>query len=359
MDGDFTCEDRPHVRITPSDVGKRVSIRQIIQMVDDRPVLSDTVGNLTSWDDGTLTITRRNGDSVRIPQVRVVAAKTVPPPPPRRRRVADITVPELQRIAASGWPARESEPLGEWTLRAAGGFTRRANSVLAHGDPGAPLREALERVLSWYAARGLPAYLQVTDDASGASPGPGGALSAVLDAEGWAVEAPTQTRTAALLPLADAPAIVRVRLAREPGPGWLARYRRTGGVGDAAYQVLRGGPSVWFASVPAEDEEAGADTGAATSTGEDPGVPAAIGRCVVDGRWAGFSAVEVDPGHRRRGLGTAVMAALATRAAAEGADSAYLQVEEDNEAACALYDRLGFTTHHRYRYRRAPNAQAG
>jgi predicted GNAT family acetyltransferase len=97
---------------------------------------------------------------------------------------------------------------------------------------------------------------------------------------------------------------------------------------------------VWFASVP--------------GTGEDGAGPVAIGRCVVDGAWAGFSAVEAVPEQRRRGLATLVMAALAARAAEEGAGGAYLQVEADNSAARALYDRLGFTTSHTYHYRRLP-----
>ncbi len=92
---------------------------------------------------------------------------------------------------------------------------------------------------------------------------------------------------------------------------------------------MAGGPSVWFATAPG-----------------------AIGRCVVDGPWALFGAVEVEPAARRRGLATAVMGALARQAYAEGATAAYLQVEADNEAARALYDRLGFTDHHGYHYRR-------
>ena len=75
-------------------------------------------------------------------------------------------------------------------------------------------------------------------------------------------------------------------------------------------------------------------------------MPAAIGRCVVDGRWAGFMAVEVAPGARRQGLATAVMAALAGRALAEGASAAWLQVESDNTAARAMYAGMGFDVHH-------------
>lgn len=95
---------------------------------------------------------------------------------------------------------------------------------------------------------------------------------------------------------------------------------------------------MWFATVPGAAGEA----------------PAAIGRCVVDGRWAGFAAVEVDPAQRRRGLATAVMAALAGRALDEGASAAWLQVESDNTGARAMYAGLGFAPHHAYHHYRAP-----
>ena len=106
--------------------------------------------------------------------------------------------------------------------------------------------------------------------------------------------------------------------------------------------MLGSGPSVWFARVP----------------GADGGPPAAIGRCVVDGRWAGFAAVEVDPEQRRQGLATAVMAALARRALDEGASAAWLQVEADNAGARALYDGMGFAAHHAYHHYREPDGPA-
>ncbi|MFD3451871.1 GNAT family N-acetyltransferase [Streptomyces sp. NPDC058691] len=337
---DFTAGARADVRITPSDVGKRVSVRRIAEIVGGRPVFTDAVGVLTSWDEGTLVVTRRDGQPVRIAETLLVAAKVVPDTPARRGpRAPRATVRELQESAARCWPAPETGRLGAWTLRAAGGFTRRANSALPLGEPGMPLQAAAEAVARWYGERGLPAYVQVT---TGGDEGDE-TLARSLDALGWTAEGHALLRTAPLAPLADLPGAERVRLSREADAGWLARYHRTGGLGDAALAVLTGGPSVWLASVP----------GAAS------GPPAAIGRCAVDGRWASFAAVETDPGLRRSGLATAVTAALARKALDEGASGAYVQVETDNEGARALWDRLGFGTHHAYHYRRGPRPADG
>ncbi|GAA3012635.1 GNAT family N-acetyltransferase [Streptomyces lactacystinicus] len=327
--------DRPEVRIDRSDVGRRVSVRRLAEFVDDRPVFRDSIGVLTSWDDHGLTIAPRSGDPVHLPEKLLVAGKVVPPFPVRRAPLPVTAPVELQRIAGRGWPAVEQEPLGEWTLRAAAGFTRRANSVQALGDPGLPLPQALAAVRAWYAARGLPAYVEVI------SPGSPTALVAELDRLG-AGYAPTLVRTAPLAGLARVgTGHERVRLARTADDRWLSVYRRVSGdpaVEEAARQVLHGGPSVWFATVP----------------GAPGQPPLAIGRCVVEGDWACFGAIEVQPYARRAGLATAVMAVLASRAAEEGARGGYLQVEAENAGAIALYDGLGFTTSHTYHYALLP-----
>ncbi|WP_053758680.1 GNAT family N-acetyltransferase [Streptomyces sp. AS58] len=324
---------RLEVRITTADVGKRVSVRRLGHTGVTQEKFTDTVGVLTSWDDGVLVITRRDGERVRIEESSLVAGKVVPAVPARRRGPA-ASYEELARVAARSWRPVDGERLGDWELRAAGGFTRRANSVLPLGDPGIPLDDALAFVRRWYGERGLPAYVQTATGAVGAQE----ALCAALEARGWTREVTAELWTGALAPVADRAEGSGVVLSREADAAWLARYRRTG-VGEVALKVLGSGASVWFATVP----------------GEGP-VPAAVGRCVVDERWAGFAAVEVAPELRRRGLAGAVMAALARRALEEGASAAWLQVETDNAGARALYAGMGFAAHHAYHHYREPQA---
>lgn len=322
---------RLEVRITPADVGKRVSVRRRPEGDGAGAEFTDTVGVLTSWNDGVVSITRKSGESVHIVESSLVAGKVVPAAPARRRGPA-ASFRELAAVTARAWQPVESEPLGEWRLRAAGGFTRRANSALPLGDPGLPLGEAFGRVERWYEERGLPAFIQTATGAEGTQE----TLCAELERHGWRREVTAEVRIAALAPVGDLDAdVTAVRLTREPDEAWLSRYQRFSTPGPHVLRVLSSGPAVWFATVAGE---AGGEA------------PAAIGRCVVDGRWAGFMAVEVAPEHRRRGLATSVMAALARRALDEGASAAWLQVEEDNEGARALYDGMGFAAHHRYHH---------
>ncbi|MCW2699142.1 MAG: Acetyltransferase family protein [Blastococcus sp.] len=242
-----------------------------------------------------------------------------------------IGVPALERLAARSWRGLEEAAYGGWLLRAGGGFTGRANSVLVVGDPPDDLPTAVGTVARWYAARGLQPRAQV--------PAPGAEdADAALDAAGWLRGEDNLVLTA---PLAGWPETdVRVDLFPLPDDAWLAGYRYRGTpLPSVAYDIL----------VNADDPVFAAVRSAA------PSAPlAAVARGVVVDGWLCVTAVTVDERHRRRGLATGVMAALGTWARQRGAHSSLLQVAGDNAPALALYERLGFTEHHRYAYRSCP-----
>lgn len=74
------------VRITPADVGKRVTIRYRITAEGDGPHHSDAVGVLEAWADGELAVTNRHGETSMIAEADMVAGRVVGPPPTRRAR---------------------------------------------------------------------------------------------------------------------------------------------------------------------------------------------------------------------------------------------------------------------------------
>ena len=73
------------VRITPADVGSRVSVRARTGEDATGPRFTDALGVLESWQHGVLSIRRRDGDLVEVVEDLVVAGKVLPHPPPPRR----------------------------------------------------------------------------------------------------------------------------------------------------------------------------------------------------------------------------------------------------------------------------------
>jgi N-acetylglutamate synthase len=246
-----------------------------------------------------------------------------------------VSIDELERAAAGGWRAPEEAALGEWLLRAAGGFTGRANSALAVGDPGLPTASAVDEVCRWYRARGLPPMIAIAFPAGRAQDN---AVDRFLAGRGWTVRHGAVVMTAAPAAVAgDAHGQHRVDLDPEPDDQWLALYRFQGAKPPpVARRLLMSAPWQAFGSV------------------REDGRTVAIGRVAAARGWAGITAVEVDPAHRRRGLGGAITGALAQAAARRGLAGLYLQVVGDNAAARSLYRQAGFADHHKYHYRVAP-----
>jgi N-acetylglutamate synthase len=243
-------------------------------------------------------------------------------------------VAALERLAARSWRGLEQEPFGDWLLRAGGGFTGRANSALVVGAPPGPLDAAVAEVGRWYAARGLRPRAQVPFPASEEA-------DAAFAAAGWTADEDVLVLTAPLRawPAADVP----VDLAPSPDEAWLAGYRYRGTpLPPVARQVLLGADDPVFASVRLE---------------ADPAPLAAVARGVLVEDWLVVTAVTVAEHARRRGLATAVMAALGTWARDRGGRRCLLQVVGTNAPALSLYGRLGFTEHHRYHYRLAPEGR--
>ena len=344
-------------RLGPGDVGRRVVVRRAV----GGGRFADVLGELVAWDrggDGVARVLTRHGE-VAVPLRQVVAAKVVPPPPERRGAPhRAIGWEGLEDVASDGWRPVELEWLGArghgWRLRAAEGFTGRANSVLALGDPGHALVDAVEAAERWYAERGLTPRFCVPWplDAPRLDPDDAGErardteLDAVLRDRGYALDTPTLVLTAALREVARAvqqpgssgvPAGLRLTVDDEPDDAWLAVYRYRGqDLPPVARRLLLSAPAQAFVSL------------------RDGSGTVAVARAASSRGWTGVTAMEVAPSHRRRGLARVALGAVAEWGLERGDRSAYLQVAEHNVAARALYGSVGFREHHGYHYRVAP-----
>ena len=329
----------PPPGLGPHLVGRRVVVRRLLHGrtgPTGGPAFTDLLGVMESWGDGVTTVRAESGEVTAIALGDIVSGKPVPPRPSVRQRVS---VDVAERRALSSWPPLESAPLGDWLLRASGGYSARANSVLADGDPGVPLTEALDQVVAFYDARGLPPWAQVVV---------GSDVHRGFEEAGWVLARPGEADS--LFQLGSVSAALRVVRRTLPtvvppvtvvdrtDAAWLADDERARAHADAARGVLEGPSQVGFAAVtaPGTDDVIAKGRVAGALEGPDD--------------WIGITNVWVSPGHRRSGLGLVVMGALLEWGAELGATTAYLQVRGDNPAALAVYERLGFLTHHAYRY---------
>jgi GNAT superfamily N-acetyltransferase len=294
----------------PHVVGQRVVVRRVLRGEtgpSGGPALTDLLGICLSWGDGTCVVQPETGPAVTIALADIVSGKPVPPRRSPRHRVTPLAA---QRRALALWPGLTTEPLGNWTLRHSPASTaRRANSVLAVGPSG--VEGDFERVVDFYATRtGRPIAAVLPESAE----------DELFRGHGWVVESNDADTLFQLAPVAQAMRAVVSRLRRQSAfaPQPPMAYTHQGDV-----VTVRLGE--WASGVAAYDDD-----------------------------WVGFRSIEVAPEHRRQGLGLAVMAALLDWGAEQGATTAYLQVLGDNAPALALYEQLGFVTHHAYRYLAPP-----
>jgi N-acetylglutamate synthase len=297
------------------DVGHRVVVRR---RLDGWPRFTDLLGVLVDLDQARLIIRTEDGTEHVLRLDEVEAAKPIPPRPAKFSEIA-----ALELVGDRAWPAPEQERLGGWRLRAAQGWTNRANSALPIGEAGMPLDAAVDQVRRWYQDRGLPPKITVPLPLRRD-------VATHLAGAGWFAQPPVLVQAAGLSDLAGPADGVELR--PDPSDGFLAIVgARKASLPAVAHQVMLGVPQVRFAEIRDGD-----------------GTVQAITRgAVVDG-WLHLALVEVVPAARRRGLARAAAAALAGWAATEQATRAFLQVEEANEAAVALYGKQGFRTHHTY-----------
>lgn len=240
---------------------------------------------------------------------------------------------ELEQVTANAWIAKETERLGGWLLRANGGVTKRANSVLPLGAPIIPLDEAIEKVIDFYRKRDLIPRFQMTDTSKPIE------LDRDISERGFSVGLQVEIHTAAINHLAKQDPAIDVLVSNDITDSWMSVYSESSGYDASTMDtrkdlMKRTSLHKAFALARIDRELAG------------------VGFGVVEDKWLGLFNIAVHPTMRGRGVAMALNTALARWGHQRGARSAYLQVESENLPALKLYDKLGFHQVYTYWYRK-------
>jgi ribosomal protein S18 acetylase RimI-like enzyme len=236
-----------------------------------------------------------------------------------------LRVLELDQICNLTWPANENLENSGWLLRAAGGVTNRANSVLPlvanlETGPLTDFAEKLKTAQDFYNKRNLPTIFQVAMPTWQVLADKLRSIGAVETIHG-------NTMVADLTPAKQiVPAGYQIVQSSQVSDEWLA-VQPTPGI----EKILLGCSATYLTLVK-------------------DGLAIATCRIALAKGWSSLTRVYVHQDFRGLGLGKAIVAAALEAGFEQGATKALLQVEASNAIAIGVYESLGFNFHHEYSY---------
>jgi GNAT superfamily N-acetyltransferase len=240
-------------------------------------------------------------------------------------------VAELEEAGIDTWPARETLDISGWLLRFTDGHTHRGNSVATHKFRRKAVGDAIVRVEAEYRARGLAPMFQISPAALPID------IERTLRRRGYRTITPTLTMVAsAMVMRASLPEAREVTSSGEPDDDFtaiLVAGSRSEGDGHERLDILS---RIELPHV--------------CVTAYDKGLPVACGTGTLSKGWVAINLMRTVLEHRRSGHAQRVLAAIVRWAEGKGAGHLYLNVEEANTAARALYAKSGFDTAYEYRY---------
>lgn len=234
----------------------------------------------------------------------------------------------IEEASLNAWPALQQTFLDGWILRFAKGFTKRSNSIVPLYPSLQPLAEKIRYCENLYAREQLQTVFRLTSIADDSA-----SLDLALAERGYRLD---ETSLVLSKPLIAEP--VRVEVKMLALDEWLNVYCELTGMPEPA-RSLHGlilkciAGECGFGALLVDQQ------------------PVACGLAVVERELVGLFDIYTHQHARNAGHGANIVNGLLAWAVSQGATRAYLQMVEDNVAATALYNSLGFTEIYRYWYR--------
>jgi ribosomal protein S18 acetylase RimI-like enzyme len=296
-------------------IGKRVTIR----LHDPSGGYRDIVGILQSERE---LITSKSKTITFSPD-EIAIWREIKPLPDLAGKGAPLSqrIIELEKLSDLTWPAQEIVDYGKWRLRISDGFSMRANSVLPIGEPPIDLASAVDEITNIYRENKLkPTFsipLPIFDE-----------LDRYLEQNGWniKIDANFLIRDIGAIEASSDPQFF-IEILDYPSKEWLEINSD-----QPLEKIMRRYPARY----------------GAIKIGEQV---IAVGRIATFGSWSIVTRLFVNPSFRGKGVAKILMNNLLSAAVSDGATKVSLQVDNENGAALALYQSMGFTVHHKFVYR--------
>ena len=302
---------------------ERIGHRFSIRLRDPEGGYRDVVGHLKT----ATALINRKGQEVSFDPEQIFVWREIVERPTLAGKGAPLTlrVLELDQICDLTWPATENIKNSGWLMRAAGGVTNRANSVLplaASLEDGAlnNFAEKLAIAQEFYSERNLPTIFQVALPTWQILSDKLRSLGAVETLRGNTMVTDLTSAKQKI------PAGIEIAQSNQFDNKWL-EVQPTPGI----ERILSGCAATYLTLV-------------------SNGQTVAACRIALSNGWSSITRVYVDKNFRGNGLGKVIVAAALEASFEQGATKAVLQVEASNAIAIGVYESLGFNFHHEYSF---------
>jgi len=249
-----------------------------------------------------------------------------------------MNIQEIESATRIAWPAIEEIELEGGTLRYASGVSRRSNALIPKVSGRFCPQQLISETERFYSAKGQDAVIKVliTEKANCAF----GKLDMLLEEVKYQKQAPT--------------AVLGLQLNQDPGlklsktgfhiiestkDDWVAAWQAVRMFNPVRYnshrQLLRRISGIVYCLVMHDDHLN----------------PCATGMAVLNKKTLGIFGIATSKKYHGQGLASQIISELLRWGRLRGAGFAFLQVEERNLPALALYKKFGFTQQYSYWYR--------